>query len=79
MPPAKETTPGFAAAAPIRPRVRSSSAATIWALREKRPGQLSGGCAGAAGLGAISTPGGAATNVPCPTWARAQPAATSSS
>ena len=90
MPPAKEITTGFDAAAFTRVRARSSSAAMICALRERSAGQLRGAAALGAGsawpawseAGLREVPGASgrsATNVPWPTCARAQPAATSSS
>src|SRR5947207_14660009 len=76
MPPANEITPSRTAPGAAA-RARSPSLSTIRALRESSADQFRGWAA----AGAIMAPapsGGPATNVPCPTWARAQPAATSS-
>src|SRR2546428_818858 len=79
MPPAKDTTAVLDGIG-VTARDRSSSAPRICAFREKSPDQSSatGGAAGDA-TGTPPLAGRAATKVPCPTWARAQPAATSSS
>ena len=77
MPPANEITVLLALGMP-KPRSRSSSAAAMRAARESSAVQsMAAGAVGAAG--ARRPVGGPATNVPCPTWARARPEATSSS
>src|SRR5919108_82434 len=76
MPPANEITPSRTAPGAAA-RARSPSLSTIRALRDSSADQFSG-CAGGS-VGAVAPSGGPATNVPCPTCARAQPAATSSS
>ena len=77
MPPAKETTSPSSVAGTPAPRRRSSSAPMICALREKSPDQS---MEAAARTGATAaTSGRPVTKVPCPTWARTSPAATSSS
>ena len=80
MPPAKDTTVPLDGMG-VTARQRSSSAPRICALREKSPDQsrATSGAASAAAAGAPAPAARSATNVPCPTWARAQPAATSSS
>jgi len=82
MPPANEITGPSARAGG---GVRASSAPMIWALREKSPDQSMAGArspaAGAPAPPPARSPAGpgSATNVPWPTWARATPAAHSSS
>src|SRR5690242_17992913 len=76
IPPANEITPSRVAVGAAA-RARSPSLSTMRALRESSADQFSG-CAGGSLTTAVPS-GGPATNVPCPTCARAQPAATSSS
>ncbi len=79
MPPANETTAPLDGIG-VTARERSSSAPRICALREKRPDQSSAtGAATDDATGAAPLAARSATKVPCPTCARAQPVATSSS
>ena len=76
MPSANEITARAPGGADAR---RSTAAPAMCALRENKRDQSSGTRAGAGGTGAGPPSGASATNVPCPTCARARPPATSSS